>query len=278
MRSTTPLGQYLRARRELVRPEDVGLTRFGRRRVPGLRREELATLAGISSDYYLRLEQGRDRHPSPEVVDALARALQLDEDATAHLHSLSRATASRRCPPNRERAPAWIERLIMSWPTTPALVHDRHLDVLAANALASALVPHFRPGVNLVRELFLDPEVCKVFIDCDAIFHAGVAGLRALAGPDLDDPRLAELVAELSACSDRFRRLWARHDVRGKPSESHTIDHPRVGLLTVYPERLAIASADGQILIVYHADADSTSERALLRLAALIADDNRAVT
>jgi transcriptional regulator with XRE-family HTH domain len=125
---STAFGQYLRARRELLHPEDVGLPSLGRRRVPGLRRDELALLAGISSDYYLRLEQGRDHHPSTQVVDALASALRLDEDATAHLHALSQPAAARRRPSGRERAPASIEQLIASWPSTPTLVLGRHLD------------------------------------------------------------------------------------------------------------------------------------------------------
>src|SRR5215467_4432417 len=122
MARSTGLGQYLRARRALVRPEDVGLHAVGRRRVPGLRREELATLAGISSDYYLRLEQGRDHHPSSQVIDALAGALQLDQDATAHLHALARPNMRRPGSERQERAPSSIEALIASWPSTPAVV------------------------------------------------------------------------------------------------------------------------------------------------------------
>src|SRR5579862_629019 len=116
------LGQYLRARRALVRPDEVGLARFGRRRVPGLRRAELATLAGISSDYYLRLEQGRDQHPSAQVIDALARALQLDHDATAYLHVLAQPDAAARRTGQLEHAPPSIEQLIAAWPGTPAYV------------------------------------------------------------------------------------------------------------------------------------------------------------
>jgi transcriptional regulator with XRE-family HTH domain len=148
MVSSTALGQYLRARRELVRPEDVNLPKVGRRRVPGLRREELAMLAGISSDYYLRLEQGRDHHPSARVIDALARALQLDEDATALLHSLSQPAAARLRTEEPERAPDSVIQLIASWSNTPAFVQGRHMDVLAANALASAVSPVFSPGVR----------------------------------------------------------------------------------------------------------------------------------
>jgi transcriptional regulator with XRE-family HTH domain len=134
MARSTGLGEFLRARRALVRPEDVGLQPAGRRRVPGLRREELATLAGISSDYYLRLEQGRDQHPSPQVIDAVARALQLDANATAHLHVLAQPDGVLRRSGLAERVPASIEQLIASWPYTPAFVQDRHMDILAANS------------------------------------------------------------------------------------------------------------------------------------------------
>jgi transcriptional regulator with XRE-family HTH domain len=176
MARSTGLGEYLRARRALVRPEDAGLPARGRRRVPGLRREELAALAGISSDYYLRLEQGRDRHPSPQIIEAVARALRLDEDATAYLHGLAQPeVAPHRGPP--ERAPTSIEHLIASWRETPAFVQDRHLDILAANALASALSPVFSPGVNLVRAVFLDPEVRRLNGDgWDRVAHSAVAG------------------------------------------------------------------------------------------------------
>lgn len=137
MTRSTGLGEYLRARRALVRPEDSGLTTIGRRRVPGLRRAELATLAGISSDYYLRLEQGHDQHPSPQVIDAVARALQLDEDATAYLHVLAQRDAAARRRAQVEHTPPSIEQLIAAWPGTPAFVQNRHMDILAVNAPAA---------------------------------------------------------------------------------------------------------------------------------------------
>jgi transcriptional regulator with XRE-family HTH domain len=269
MPSSTALGQYLRARRELVHPEDVNVPTVGRRRVPGLRREELAMLAGISSDYYLRLEQGRDRHPSAQVIDALARALRLDEEATAHLHSLSKPSSARQSPTEPEQAPASIVQLIASWPNTPALVLGRHLDVLAANGLASALSPVFTPGVNLVRAVFLDPELRNFVYDWEEVAYSAVARLRALVGPDVDDPRLVELVGELSVRSDEFRRLWARHDIQFSAPRTHNFNHPLVGPLELKPERLAIIGTEGQVLIVHHAEPGSPSERALSLLAAM---------
>jgi transcriptional regulator with XRE-family HTH domain len=268
MPPSTALGEYLRARRALLRPEDVGLPDLGRRRVPGLRREEVAMLAGISADYYLRLEQGRDRRPSAEVIDALARALQLDERATAHLHAISDPTVARRRPEEHEHAPPSIEQLIASWADIPAFVQGRHMDVLAANAMASALSPVLTPGVNLVRATFLDPEVRRLFRDWEPVARGAVARLRGLVGPDGDDPRLAEIVDELSASSDHFRRLWARHDVEPATVPTRTIDHPLVGPIELRTETLAIIASDGQLLIVYHADPGSPSERALSRLSA----------
>ncbi|HEY2650388.1 MAG TPA: helix-turn-helix domain-containing protein [Solirubrobacteraceae bacterium] len=138
MPQSTPLGQYLHARRALIQPEDVGVPRFGVRRVPGLRREEVAMLAGISPNYYVRLEQGQDQRPSREVLDALARALQLDDDATAFLHSLSELTRPRIPTNELEPAPTSIQQLINAWRTTPAFVHNKHLDVLAANPVSLA--------------------------------------------------------------------------------------------------------------------------------------------
>jgi transcriptional regulator with XRE-family HTH domain len=268
------IGEYLRARRELVRPEDVGLPDLGRRRVPGLRREEVAMLAGVSSDYYVRLEQGRDQHPSEQVVEALARALQLDDDATAHLHRLAHQPPRRRRPPRRpERVPTGIQQLIASLSETPAYVYGRYMDVLAANPLARALVPYYRPGENLVRAAFLDPTVRDIYDDWERVTESTVAGLRALVGPDVDDPRLAELVGELSVRSERFRQLWARHDVRPKRAGKIHMDHPQVGPLDLGYEKLPIPSTDGETLVVYHAEPGSRSAQALSLLASAAAEE-----
>jgi transcriptional regulator with XRE-family HTH domain len=271
----TALGEYLLARRALLRPDQVGLPDSGRRRVPGLRREEVAMLAGISPDYYLRLEQGRDHHASPQVIDALARALQLDEPATAHLHALSQPAPARRRPEERERPPESIERLIASWPSTPAFVQGRYMDVLAANAMASRIAPTIlTPGVNLVRATFLDPEVPRLLPDWETVARGAVARLRGLAGADVDDPRLAELVDELSGRSDRFRHLWARHDVDVATVPTRTINHPLVGPLELRTETLAITETAGQHLIIYHADPGTPSAHALTRLSRIAAREH----
>jgi transcriptional regulator with XRE-family HTH domain len=267
------IGQFLRARRERVRPEDVGLPDFGRRRVPGLRREELATLAGVSADYYVRLEQGRERHPSEQVIDALARALQLDDDATAHLHELARpAPRRRRAAKRTERVRPELLRLMEAWPNTPAMVTGRHLDVLAANSLATALHGGFAPGTNLVRTLFLDPAARERYPDWDEVARDTVAALRASVGPDLDDPHLTDLVGELSLKSERFRSLWARHDVREKTHGIKRFVNPQVGELTIHYETFAVAGSAGQVLSVYHAEPGSPTEQALALLSSIAAD------
>ncbi len=272
------IGEYLRARRELIQPADVGLPELaGRRRVPGLRREEVALLAGVSADYYVRLEQGRDQHPSAQVLDALARALQLDEDAIAHLHSLAEPTVRRRRRPSPrpERVPAGILQLISTWHETPAYVYGRCMDVLVANPLAAALAPYYRPGENLVRATFLDPRLRDRYEDWDRAAAASVAALRALVGPDADDPHLNELVGELSVRSERFRQLWARHDARPKRSGTTHIQHPQVGPLELGYEKLPIPDADRQTLCIYHAAPGSTSAQALTLLATAIATEQR---
>jgi transcriptional regulator with XRE-family HTH domain len=269
------IGRFLRARRELVHPEDVGLPDLGRRRVPGLRREELAMLAGVSADYYVRLEQGRDQHPSEQVLDALARALCLDEDATAHLHELARPA-----PRRRRRSPARSERVrpgllapLESWPETPAFVLGRRMDVLAANRLAAALHPACAVGGNMVRMVFLDPGARDVYPDLDAIAADTVAALRASVGPDLDDPALTDLVGELSLKNERFRSLWARHDVREKTHGLKRFMHPQVGEFELSYESFAVNGGDGQQLVVYHAEPDSPSARTLALLASMVAGD-----
>jgi transcriptional regulator with XRE-family HTH domain len=277
MQPGNALGDYLRARRELVSPESAGISHIGRRRVPGLRRDELSLLAGVSTDYYVRLEQGRNRNPSAQVLDALARALQLDDEATAHLHALAGPeTRVRRSARRPERVPPSIQQLIAGWPDTPAFVQGRRLDVLAANPLATALSPQFTPGVNLLRTAFLDPAVRTLYRDqWESLAQSAIAGVRALLGPDVDDPLLNELVGELSVRSDHFRTLWARHDIRARMSGgTRRMHHPEVGELDLHYENLQIAGTDGQTLIVYHADPGSPTAQALALLSTLTADSS----
>lgn len=268
---TNALGAFLRARRELVSPESAGLTSSGQRRVAGLRREEVALLAGISADYYLRLEQGRDRHPSAQVLESLARVLQLDESATGYLLGLGAERPHRpRRRPRRESAPAGIRKLVATLPL-PAFVEGRYFDVLVANPLATALSPRLVPGRNRLRDVFLDPAEQALYPDWEHASRRLVAGFRESVGTDTGDPRCIELVGELSLASDRFRQLWARHDVQTREGAAVTLDHPLVGELTLNREKLTIGGAAGQLLVVYHPDAASDASEKLQLLASLSA-------
>jgi transcriptional regulator with XRE-family HTH domain len=264
------IGEFLRARRERVRPEDVDLAAGGRRRVPGLRREEVALLAGVSSDYYVRLEQGRERHPSTQVVDALARALHLDEDATSYLHALARPRPKRRRR-RREQVSPTLVGMMAAWTSTPAVVLGRCLEVLAANDLGRALFAGHTHSDDLVRLVFLDPDARDFYPDWERVAVNTVGGLRAAAGIDRDDPALIETVGELSVKSADFRRLWARHDIRQKTHETKRFRHPLVGELTLSYEALTVNGAPGQQLVVYHAEPGSPSAEALSLLGSLTA-------
>ncbi|HEX6354142.1 helix-turn-helix transcriptional regulator [Actinophytocola sp.] len=263
------IGQFLRARREQVRPEDVDLAAGGRRRVPGLRRTEVALLADVSTDYYVRLEQGRERHPSPQVVAALARALDLDEEATAYLHELARPRPVRRR--RRTEVSATLVGMMTAWTGTPAVVLGRCLDVLAHNQLGDALFAGHTYSDDLVRLVFLDPDARDFYPDWERVAVNTVGGLRTAAGADQDDPQLIETVGELSVKSADFRRLWARHDIKQKTHETKRFRHPLVGELTLTYEALTVNSAPDQQLVVYQAEPDSPSAEALSLLGSLTA-------
>lgn len=267
--------EYLKARRKLVRPEDVELRTYGRRRVVGLRREEVAQLAGISVDYYIRLEQGRDHHPSPQILDALARALMLDPPSTLHLHRLGRPPADRLVPGSGSGSTDGVPEpvapglgiLLETIGNVPAFVQDRFMTVLAANRLAIALSPRNAPGTNVLREAFLDPAERDLYEDYDQVMREAVAGLRASVGERVDDPRVRRLVEDLSDRSAYFVHLWNRHDVRPKVAGRRLLHHPIVGDLDLFHEKLAVAGTDGQLLVVHHASPGSPSDGALRRLA-----------
>ncbi|GAA3527279.1 helix-turn-helix transcriptional regulator [Amycolatopsis ultiminotia] len=254
------LGEFLQARRARVRPEEAGLASYGRRRVTGLRRDELARLAGVSVQYLTRLEQGVDRHPSPQVVDAFATALRLDLDAARHLRALAAPPAE---PAEPSEVRIEVQHLLDSWGSTPAYVRDRRFDVRTANKAAMLLAPMYRPGHNLVRDVFLDPAARSLFPDWPDIAEQTVAALRATADPR--DPRTAALVAELQS-DDLFRSLWARYDVRPSRNETKRFDHPDAGPLILRRQTLTIAGAEDQVIIVYQPEPGSTSADALARL------------
>ena len=226
-------------------------------------------LAGISAEYYVRLERGRDRHPSTQVVEALARVLDLDAESTAYLASL--AAPAPRVPrrPRREpeRARPEIVRLLDSMPGVPAFVLGRCMDVLAHNRLADLLCGGTPGGGNVVRHVFLDLGARATYPDWPEVADETVASLRACAADAPDDPRLTALVGELSMKSAEFRRLWARHDVRAKTAGTKRLVSPAIGEVTVSWESLAVASAPGQLVVAYFAEPGSPSAAALVGLA-----------
>lgn len=270
------LGRFLRARRAAIRPETVGLAERGQRRVPGLRRDELAALCGISIEYYVRLEQGRDQNPSKQVLEALAGALRLDEEATVHLYRLARPVPSRRKATEPSASPE-LRRLIDSWPATPAMVTGCLSTILASNPVARLLSPQMRPGTNLLRSYFLDPATRSA----EARWLEGteeiVATFRAAVGALIDDdPAVTALVEELSAGSERFRELWTRHDIRARARGTALFDHPRVGALELHYERMAVLGepgpvpgTPGQYLVLFQAEPGSASAARLASLAEL---------
>ncbi|WP_243787686.1 helix-turn-helix transcriptional regulator [Saccharopolyspora gloriosae] len=265
--SSGELGAFLRARRAQRSPGDAGVVHSGRRKVAGLRREEVAVLADVNVDYYTRLEQGRETRPSAHVLDALCRALDLDADAREHLHRLA-GTAP---PGTPDPAPAVVSpqlrQLMDGSPRTPAFVLNRTLDVLATNALADALFAPFDRADNYARMTFLDPAGRHFYAQWEWTAQAVVANLRVAAG--YADPALPGLVAELSAGSERFRALWDSHSVRGKTGDPKHLHHPEVGPLTLIYQAFDVRSAPGQQLILYHAEHGTPSADALALLSSL---------
>lgn len=229
------MGEFLRARRALVRPEDVGIHGGNPRHVPGLRREEVAMLAGVSTDYYIHLEQGRERRPSPQVIDALARALQLDIDTHQHLRELAdprNATIDRHgSPPDTQRM---LADLIQRWVTSPAMIVTSWLDVIACNPLGDALYAGLPYRDNLARMTFLSDSVKGFVDDWDQLARCTVATLRsATTSGTTHPPELVDLISELSQRSEPFRRLWSRHDAHRKVSARKRFHHPTAGPLTL---------------------------------------------
>ncbi|WP_424638071.1 helix-turn-helix transcriptional regulator [Embleya sp. AB8] len=259
----TELARFLRARRALVRPEDVGLpTGTGLRRTPGLRREELATLAGVSIDYYTRMERGREHHPSPAVVDALAGVLRLNVDEREHLHGLAAQSTRRAAAPGPTREPSravrpGVRQLLESLRPNPAYVVGRTNDLLAANPPGLRLLhgidewPVARR--NLTRFLFLHPAARELYADWDTVLPPSVAHLRAIAGTDPDVPGLAALVGELVVKSPEFARLWNRYEVCERSAGHKRFRHPEVGELTLGYEVMELTRTDGQRLVAFHA-------------------------
>jgi transcriptional regulator with XRE-family HTH domain len=265
------LGDFLRTRRARLQPQDVGLPDYGRRRVPGLRREELAQLAGVSVDYYVRLEQGRDIQPSDSVLEAIAGALQLTEDERSHLFTLVRPRRRARRRPS-ERVRPGVHRLVERI-EFPAFVLGRRMDVLAYNPLAASLLGGLRDR-NALRSIFLDEGARTLYPDWEQVAAESVAYVRLTAGEDPDDAQLVELIGELSLVCETFRRLWARHDVKSKTFGVKRFEHPQVGPLELDYESLKLPDAD-QTLVTYTAAPGSPSETALGLLAQLSGEQDR---
>ncbi|UOZ02669.1 helix-turn-helix transcriptional regulator [Amycolatopsis sp. WQ 127309] len=269
------LAEFLRTRRTRVRPQDVGLEPGPRRRVAGLRREELALLAGVSSDYYQRMEQGRDVRPSGQVLDAIARALDFSAEETRHLHSLAAAARTparpaRRYPP--EEVPPTTLRLLRAT-TSPALVVGRFLDVLAWNPLAGALLGAFtevpRAERNLLA-LLLHPEADRACPERAATVAELTGMLRAQVAAEPGHPRAVELVGALAVRSAEFATLWARHDVEATTRGRMRVNHPLVGELNLDWDAYAMPGEPGPVLIVCTAEPGGPDDDRLRLLAGLL--------
>ncbi|MFI1104105.1 helix-turn-helix transcriptional regulator [Streptomyces melanogenes] len=270
------LGAFLRARRGRVAPESVGLAGGRRRRVRGLRREELAQLAGISVDYYVRLEQGRATQPSPEVLDALARALGLDTAERSHLATLA---AARRGPAPRARVSPLLQRVLDSMTRLPAFATDHRLDVVAWNSLGAELVGGLaapaRRDPNNARYLFLDPASRVVHPEWRDRAAEAVGQLRVAAGNYPDDAELTALITELSARSTEFREIWASGEIVMCAAGRKQLRHPVAGLLTLDFETLHVPAAPGETGLVVHvfsAEENTPEAAALAELAAAVAN------
>ncbi|HET6500059.1 MAG TPA: helix-turn-helix transcriptional regulator [Amycolatopsis sp.] len=264
------LGEFLRARRRLVTVDQVGLTRTGgHRRTPGLRREEIAMLAGVSVDYYTRLEQGRERNPSDQVLYALAGALCLDAAAAEHLYALARPRiAENKDACGADRVSPHALRLIEYMEPMSAFVVNRRLDILATNRVARAIFEGFEYNTNLIRLTFLDPGAREFWRNWEEEAAANVAHLRAAAGANHDDPLLRELIEELSWGSDAFRQLWARHDVQVRTSGFVRLYRSEVGQFDVWHEALRFESFPHLRIFSAAPEPGSPSESALAKLCA----------
>ncbi|MEU5886503.1 helix-turn-helix transcriptional regulator [Streptomyces sp. NPDC047461] len=276
------LSEFLRTRRARLKPEDVGLPDFGRhRRVPGLRREELAQLAGVSVAYYTRLEQGNGRNVSAEVLDAISRALRLTDAEHAHLTHLAKPKQHKKKQTGRaQQVRGALLQLLDSIEGVPAYISGRRSDILAWNRMAaavfgdwSALPPQDR---NWARMVFLRPEYRDLFVEWESKATDIVSYLRMDAGCHPDDPRLSALVGELSVKSEVFRRLWATHDVKEKGYGVKHFRHPLVGDLSLSFESFRLSDDSEQVLITYHAEPGSPSAEALRLLASWGTDATRA--
>ncbi|WP_405924201.1 helix-turn-helix domain-containing protein [Streptomyces sp. NBC_00035] len=276
------LSEFLRTRRARLKPEDVGMPDFGRhRRVPGLRREELAQLAGVSVAYYTRLEQGNGRNVSAEVLDAIARALRLTDAEHAHLTHLAKPKQHKKKQGARpQQVRGALRQLLDTLDGVPAYITGRRSDVLVWNRMAAAVFGDWSElpvqERNWARMVFLRPEYHDLFVEWEQKAIDIVCLLRMDAGCHPDDPRLSALVGELSVKSEDFRRLWATHDVKEKTHGVKRLRHPLVGDLSLQYESFQLAGDAEQVLVTYHAEPGSPSAEALHLLSSWGRDATRA--
>lgn len=282
MDTRTEIRDFLTTRRARITPEQAGLAVYGRnRRVTGLRREEVATLAGISVEYYTRLERGNASGVSADVLEAIVRALQLDEAERTHLFNLVRTANTTRAPrrqPPQDRVRPMVQRILDSLCDIPAYVRNGRLDILAANNLGAALYSELLADpvqpANLARFIFLNSAAGDFFADWDGIANDAVAILRAKAGSDPYDQRLTNLIGELSTRCEDFRVRWAAHNVKLTCTYVKRLHHPVVGELTLTWESLHLPNDPDQRILVYAAEPRSPSEEALRLLASWSAADS----
>ena len=285
MDTTSEIRDFLISRRARIKPDQVGLQTFGPRRVPGLRREEVATLAGVSVDYYNRMERGNLGGASESVLDALADALRLDDAERAHLYDLARASQPsarpRRRTAKRKVRPS-VQWMLDSMTGCAAIAENGRLDALATNQLGRAFYSHLfdgsDPPVNFARFVFLDPRATEFYADWDRAARETSALLRSEAGRDPLDRELSDLVGELSTRSEEFRGYWATHDVRLHYKGEKRFNHPVVGELELSYNRIDLPADPGLMIVAYTAEPGSRSEEGLSLLASWAATDEAAVT
>lgn len=256
------LGDFLRAKRAAASVEALPFPTSGRRRVPGLRRDEVALLAGVSVDYYTRLEQGRENNPSAQVIDAIAHSLDLNVAERRYAYGLAQIAWVPDLPETPESIDATVDRLMERWPDAACFVLDPLLDIVAMNRLAASLFRPFATTRNLAEMVFLDPQGRSFYADWERAATGCVANLRATSGMYAGTARRKELLDRLTGGSDYFTRLWEAHEVAPKTHDQKALLHPDVGEFVIEFDAFEITAMPGHQLVVYSAEPASPSERA----------------